>query len=185
MKTATVHLESVSAYSQSAYYDVPKLDKELPKDYEARTWRERMHVTDDGNVFIPPMSFKNCLAEAAKYLSIKIPGKRNATYTKHFLSGILVTDMLVLPERKDEVKGEWLFVPSDGKTGGGSRVLKCFPLIPKWQGDMVFYVMDETITKDPFVDTLQAAGTFIGVGRFRPQRGGYYGRFKMTEIDWI
>ena len=28
------------------------------KDYEARTWRDRMHTTDAGEVFIPPMSFK-------------------------------------------------------------------------------------------------------------------------------
>jgi hypothetical protein len=185
MKTVTVHLESVSPYSQSKHYDDAKLDKELPKDYEIRTWRERMSVTEDGRVFIPPMAFKNCLAEAAKYLSLKIPGKRNATYTKHFLSGILVTDGLMLPDRKDEVPGEWLFVPSDGKTGGGSRVSKCFPLIRRWEGDVVYYVMDETITKEPFAEVLQAAGRFIGIGRFRPARGGYYGRFEARSIVWV
>jgi hypothetical protein len=185
MKTVTVHLESTSCYSQSRHYEDPKLEKELPKDYEIRTWRERMHVTESGNVFIPPMCFKNCLADAAKYLSTKIPGKQNATYTKHFRSGVLVTDGLILPDLKDQVPGEWLFVPSDGKPGGGKRVSKCFPLIRKWEGNVVFYIMDETITKEPFADALQAAGNFIGIGRFRPARGGYYGRFKATRIEWI
>ena len=53
-------------------------------------WRERLHVNSDGYVFIPPMAFKNCISEIAKYRSDKIPGKRNATYTKHFESGVLV-----------------------------------------------------------------------------------------------
>jgi len=184
MKTVVVSLESISPYSQSRYYDTPKLDKEIPKDYEARTWRDRMHVNADGNVFMPPMAFKNCLAEVAKYLSVKIPGKRNATYTKHFLSGILVTDAIVLDVRKEDVQGEWLFVPSDGKTGGGSRVLKCFPCIQHWAGDVTYYILDETITEEPFRTHLEAAGNFIGVGRFRPARGGYYGRFKVNEMIW-
>lgn len=185
MKTVTVHLESTSAYSQSKHYEDEKLDKELPKDYESRTWRERMHVTEEGYVFIPPMAFKNSLAEAAKYCSLKIPGKRNATYTKHFLSGILVTEGLVLPYQKADVPGEWLFVPSDGVTGSGKRVSKCFPLIRKWEGDVVFYIVDETITKEPFTEVLQAAGNFIGIGRFRPSHGGFYGRFKASNIEWI
>jgi len=70
MKTAIVSLKSSSSYSQSKYYDTPKLDKESNTDYEKRTWRDRLHTTKEGNVFIPPMAFKNWIAEAAKYLAI-------------------------------------------------------------------------------------------------------------------
>ncbi len=92
MKIFFAELFSVSAYSQSRHYDVPKLEKEIAKDYEARTWRERLHVTEGGFVFIPPIAFKNCLAEAAKFLGIQIPGKGKSTYTKHFEAGVLVVD---------------------------------------------------------------------------------------------
>lgn len=185
MRTAVATLESVSPYSQSKHYtDPPKKEKESPKDYEARTWRERMHATADGRVFIPPMSFKNCIAEAAKFLSERIPGKGTATYTKHFEAGILVTEPLVLPILKKDVAGEWLFVPPDGKRGGSKRVDKCFPIIHEWSGKVEFLIFDETITEDVFRYHLEQAGKFIGIGRFRPRNNGFYGRFNVVNLEW-
>ena len=56
MKTAIAHLKSVSPYSQGRFYSLPKENegKESDKDYEERTWRERLHVNSEGYVFIPP-----------------------------------------------------------------------------------------------------------------------------------
>lgn len=184
MKTATVQLRSVSPYSQSKHYTTEKLPKELPKDYEARTWRDRLHTTDSGEVFIPPMSFKNCLSEAAKFLGIQIPGKGKSTYTKHFEAGVLVTDALMLGINAADVKGEWLFVPSDGVRGSGKRVDKCFPVIHEWAGEVTFHILDETITEDVFVNVLKQAGAFIGIGRFRPRNNGFYGRFSVESVKW-
>ena len=184
MKTAVCKLVSVSPYSQSRHYTTEKLPKESARDYEARTWRDRAHINEDGFVFIPPMAFKNCLSEIAKYLSEQIPGKGKATYTKHIEAGILVTDPVVLPVRKDEIQGEWLFVPADGKRGSGKRVEKCFPVIPKWEGDVTFFILDETTTEDVFKRHLEQAGAFIGIGRFRPRNNGYYGRFRVESIKW-
>jgi hypothetical protein len=35
-----------------------------------------------------------------------------------------------------------------------------------------------------FAEHLREAGNFIGVGRFRPEKGGYYGRYKVNGIEW-
>jgi hypothetical protein len=185
-KTAIATLHSISPYSQSRHYEVPRLNggKELIKDYEARTWRERLHVDGQGLVFIPPMAFKNCISEAAKFLQRQIPGKGKATYTKHFEAGVLVTDALPLNVRKDDVPGEWLFLPSDGKRGSGSRVDKCYPIIHEWAGDVTFHILDEIITEQVFVEHLTEAGRFIGIGRFRPRNNGFYGRFKVGRVIW-
>lgn len=184
MKIAVAHLKSVSPYSQSRFHDTPKLDKERPDDYEMRTWSERLSVTDDGRVFIPPMAFKKSLETAARFLGMQIKGRGKSTYTKHFKAGVLVTDALVLPLRKQDVPGEVFFVPSDGKAGGGSRVKRKFPVIREWEGDVTFYILDETITEDVFVAHLREAGNFIGIGRFRPENGGFYGRYSVTGISW-
>lgn len=177
-------LVSTSPYSQSKHYDVPKLPKELFKDYEERTWRERIHYNEDGYVIIPPMVFKNCLSEAAKFLSIKIPVKGNSTYTKHFEAGVMAMDAVILPIKKDDVPGEKFFVPSDGRRGGTTRVEKCFPVIHRWEADVRFYVMDETITFDIFAKHISEAGKFIGIGRFRPSKNGFYGRFALKQLNW-
>jgi hypothetical protein len=184
MHVAMAVLSSVSAYSQSKVIMTEKPDKETHKDFEARIWRERLHIDDKGQVFIPPMSFKNCIAEVAKFLAIQIPGKGKSTYTKHFEAGVLVVEPLVLPLRKDDVQGEWLHVPSDGRRGGTSRVWKCFPVIPKWSGKVTFHVLDDTITLDVFRKHLEEAGKFIGIGRFRPRNNGFYGRFSVDDVKW-
>lgn len=95
MKTAHVKLASQSRYSQSRPHCVPKAPKETADAHEARTWHERIH-TVDGHVVIPGMALRNCISEAAKFLSIQIPGKGKATYTKHFDSGILITNHIPL-----------------------------------------------------------------------------------------
>ena len=185
MRQIVATLKSISNYSQSRFHNEPKLEKENHEDYEKRTWQKRLHATEKGYVFIPPMAFKNCLSECAKYISVQIPGKGKATYTKHFEAGVMVTDPLVLPVKAKDVKGEWLHVPSDGRRGGAKRVMKCFPYIPHWGGDVSFFIFDDTITTDVFKYHLDQAGKFIGIGRFRPRNNGFYGRFSVEEVELI
>ncbi len=184
MKIATAKIIGVSPYSQSAKIQSERGQKETAKDHEKRCWRERIHADENGNVFIPPMAFKNCLAEAAKFLSMQIPGKGKSTYTKHFEAGVIVADGMSLGINKGDVKGEWLFLPSDGKRGSGKRVDKCYPVIHQWGGSIDFYVLDETITLEVFKYHLEQAGNFIGIGRFRPRNNGFYGRFKVESVVW-
>lgn len=184
MRIVLATLKGISPYSQGKHYEVEKKPKELAKDYEERTWRERCNADKDGRLFIPPQAFKGCVETAARYLGVQIPGKGKATYSKHFKSGILVPEGMPLPITKDKVSGEWLFVPSDGRKGGGKRVMKCFPVIPEWSGQVIYYLLDDIITPDVFEQHLREAGNFIGVGRFRCENGGYYGRFTVEKLEW-
>lgn len=185
MHTAIAKLKSISPYSQGKYHQIDPLEKEGKDEYEKRTWKGRLHTNESGNVIIPPMAFKNMLSDAARYLGIQIPGKGKSTYTKHFEAGVMVLDPMVLPVKDEDVKGQWLHVPSDGKRGGSKRVMRCFPLIPSWQGEVIIHVLDDTITKDVLLDHLQQGGQFIGIGRFRPRNNGYYGRFEVVDLKWI
>jgi hypothetical protein len=190
MKTAIVTIQGISPYSPSKHYsqdEFPKLEegKEANSDYEKRTWRERAHYNESGECFMPPMGFKKSVEMAAKFLSIGIPGRGKATYTKHFKAGVLVTEPLMLGVQKDAVEGNWLFIPSDGRSGGGSRVNKCFPIFNEWGGDVTFYILDDTITRDVFERCIKEAGNFIGLGSFRPANGGYFGRFVVKGVKWV
>ena len=183
MKTVTATLVGISPYSQSKHYQTTKLDKERPDDYEARTWRDRCHV-ENGECYVPPMALKNCLSEAAKFLSMQIPGKGKSTFTKHFEAGLLCMDIMPLGVRIEDVKGEWYFVPADGRRGSGKRVQKCFPVFQKWIVQAKITVIDMVITKDVFKEHLDLAGQLIGMGRFRPRNNGFYGRFKVENFKW-
>lgn len=184
MKSCIATLKSASPYSQSRPIVTVKDDKEDHHEFEKRIWRERIHLGDDGIVFIPGMCFKMSLDTAVKFLGLKIPGRRNATYTKHFLAGVLVLDNAPIGLRNENVEPEWLYMNSDGIRGSGKRVWRCYPLIKQWIADVTFYVADDTITKEVFEKVLAEAGKFIGIGRFRPEKGGFKGRFQVMETVW-
>ena len=187
MRTAVVTIEGISPYQQGRYHKTPKLEKEAADDYEKRTWQEKCHTHKDGTVFIPPMAFKKALDTAASMISMKVPGKAGgkATYTKYFIAGIMVADGLNLPVKKNEVDGFWVLGNSQGRRGGsGSRVEKCFPTIYEWGGNVTYYILDDTITPEIFELHVKESGNFVGIGVFRPQNGGYHGRFVVKKVKW-
>jgi len=183
MKTASVHLRSLSPYNQSRQHWTAKDPKETHDAYEKRTWREKGHYDEDGNAFIPPMAFKGALSNAAKMLAIPIPGKGKSLYTKHFLAGVMITDMLMLGVKKEDVQPQWLSCDPQGRKGG-MGVLRAFPHVDNWEGTIRMHVLDDTISKEIFERVLREAGNFVGIGQFRPEKGGYFGRFEVVGIKW-
>jgi hypothetical protein len=186
MKLAIATLASASPYSQSRAYgpEVEKLPRETADAYEERTWRNKCHTLPDGKVFIPPMAFKMAVDNAAKMLGRQIPGKGKSTYTKFFLSGVLVMDPIILPHSKDSVQRDRIYANADGVRGSGKRVWRNFPRIDEWKAEVPFHVLADEITPDVFEEHLKQAGAFVGIGRFRPQSGGFYGRFEVKKITW-
>jgi hypothetical protein len=182
MKIATVSMHSLSPYSPSKRVGERK-PKEDWRSYEERICKDRVHINAGGHVFIPPMAFKRSLETAAKFLRKRIPGKDRSEYGKHFIAGVLVPNGLVLKETIEEVNFEWLFLSSRGKRGQ-TDVEKCEPFIAEWAGDVQYYILDDTITPEVFEEHLREAGNFIGIGRFRPENGGFYGRYQVQEVKW-
>ena len=186
MKKAIVHLKSVSPYSPSRYHNTDKLEKESHDDYERRTWMHKAHYDHKTReIFIPAMSFANSIKDAAQYSSIKVKGKGNATWTKHFDAGVMVVNPLPLPVTIDNVEHEWLYLNADGKRNSGTRVMRCFPLIREWEGTVEYIIVDDAIDQEIFTEVLTTAGQLIGVGRFiRPRNRGYYGRYQILDLKW-
>jgi hypothetical protein len=184
-----VSIKGITPYSQSRVYEVDREQGEGADDYARRTWRNYMHVTKQGEVFIPPNAFKNCLSETAKYMNIGIPGKGKSTYTKHFEAGIQVVKPVLLGIKAADVICEKLFLPANGERGGKKRVWKYYPRMDTWGGDIEVLVLDETVlqtsktTGQPILhDVCTGAGQFVGLGRFRPRQNGFYGRFDIVSF---
>jgi hypothetical protein len=184
MHTAIMTFSGISPYSQSKFITTEKTRGEKHQDFEKRTWRERMELNSSGQVVLNPMAIKRSLEDAAKFSGMTIPGKGKSTYTKRLLSGIMVVEQIPLGATDDDIIGEWYHVPSDGVRGGGKRVMKCFPMIREWGGTTEITVLDEAVTNDVLREFCEIAGCFIGLGRFRPQKGGFYGRFEVTGFEW-
>ena len=63
-------------------------------------------------------------------------------------------------------------------------VIRHFPHYAKWSGTLRVHILDDTITKDIFEKVAREAGNFVGIGQFRPEKGGYFGRFEVKSISW-
>lgn len=185
MRVLTATIRGTSPYSQSRAHETPKLAKETHEDYDVRTWREKCTVDEAGQVVIPAGALKQAIDTAASRLSIQIPGKGKATYTKHFVGGVNVFDDLKLGVRKDDVQVIKIHANADGVRGSGKRVWRHFPIIPApWGGRIEISVPSDVIPDDVVEQVIRASGKFIGVGRFRPEKGGTNGRFEVSDLKW-
>lgn len=182
------HITGLSpiSWSRRLSDDEAKLrDNESRKAAEERVWKSKYYA-NDGKLFIPAAAIKFALANTAKHLGLKVPGKGGgkATFTKNFTAGVLVrSNVSVGPEAN--VRPEWVWCDSQGKrSGGGSQVQRCFPILDDWAGDVDFIVADEDITEDVFKKVWESTGVINGLGRFRPQNGGNLGMFSVDAIEW-
>jgi hypothetical protein len=187
--TVQIEVIGVVPLSFGKYHDEPNLSNEKPLAYEKRTYSEKLHFLDNGELYVPAMMFKKSLDAACRRCGEKIPGRGQSTYTKFFESACIPAGDFPLkvgnqPILKDNVPGEKLFVPSDGVAGSGKRVTKYFPKIEEWECYGEFLILDNIIDPDTFMRMLKHAGTFIGLGRWRPQNAGLYGRFAVNHVFW-
>jgi hypothetical protein len=130
------------------------------------------------------MAPKRALDTGAAMLGRRIPGRGKSTFTKFFVSGILCPHSIQLPDTQDTVRGEPVHCDADGKRGSGKRVWRWFPMIDKWEASVSFQVIADEIPEALFEETLKQAGMFVGIGRFRPENGGIYGRWVVDKVDW-
>lgn len=180
----TVTIVGKTALSQSRAHDVPKLDGERPDDYDKRTWRSKLNISGN-SVCIPAHGVMQALAAGAKYSKRQIPGQGKATWTQKFVAGIALLEDPILNIDPATVGSIMISANADGVRGSGKRVNRTFPIIPPgWKTTFDVWILDPIITEQIFAEILGVAGMFIGVGRFRPEKGGTNGRFAAEKIIW-
>lgn len=59
-----------------------------------------------------------------------------------------------------------------------SRVLRCRPCFQKWSMSLALDVDTALVGREQLLDALSLAGRTIGVGDYRPEKGGGFGRFR-------
>jgi hypothetical protein len=115
---------------------------------------------------------------------LQSPGKSISTYAKYFTADVICDAEVILPIKKDQVDSVRISANADGVRGSGKRVWRTFPVIPSWTASASFTIMDDTVTQEVFEEVLKIGGASIGLGRFRPEKGGLNGRFKAIKFEW-
>jgi len=186
MRTVSIEIEGLTPYSSSKHFEEDLQKGENKDAHEKRRWREKAHVTDEGEVYIPGVAFKLALDETAKLLNEKIKGKGNQTWTNVLATGVVaMTDVLLGVNIKD-VKAIQIYAHANGVRGPGTRVNRYFPIIPKWSGTLEMRLFNDTISEDVFERFFTQAGLLAGIGRGRPitKSPAGNGRFRPVRFTW-
>ena len=127
-----------------------------------------------GKVYQPAECIRQALIEAGKAFK---KGKSNLSKT--FASFITIT-----PEAIEHKNQKWttdrraVVIPS---TKG--RVMRNRAKFDEWSLEFEIIVLDsDEISESVLHDALEHAGHYIGIGDYRPQKKGMYGRFIITSI---
>ena len=189
MKRVKVFIENIpgSPYSQSARVMEPMKDRESHEAFDERTWRLKCTVNDDGVVSIPAMGLKQALDNAAYKLGVKVPGRRS-NFRGFFESGVMCEANAPIhngkPLKPEDAILTIINANADGKRGSGKRVLRRFPTFNNYQAEPTFIITDDIVSKEIFETHMKSAGIICGIGRFRPEKGGVNGRFKVLKFVW-
>jgi hypothetical protein len=184
MYRAIVTIKGIAPLSQSRQHHTEFLDGETHEEYDRRTWREKCNYDKDGIVFVPAMALKQAMDTAAQRLGIKDPDNKAAKMTKNFVSDVICEDHLSIGIRKEDMPIIVINANVDGVRGSGKRVRRQFPQTPEWGGKTSFLIVESRIKPEMFDQVIRYAGRSVGVGQFRPEKGGVNGRFEVVNIEY-
>jgi hypothetical protein len=119
---------------------------------------------------------------------MKIPGRRGATFKSFFASGFFCNADAPIANGKPLTPEDAGMIAinanSNGQRGSGSRVRRRFPQFLTYHGKVEFSIIDDIITPDVFEHHFRYFALNVGIGRFRPEKGGTNGRLIATKFEW-
>lgn len=138
----------------------------------------KAYSSNDGNLFIPGPNIFSCLIAAGKFHKA---GKSKITTIKSSLvpAGVSILD-LICPLGTDhfEVDSRSVVIPS---TGG--RIMCHRPRLDEWSLSFTLDVDTEMFDLKTVRLLMDDAGKKVGLGDFRPDRKGPFGKFTVTRWE--
>ena len=146
-----------------------------------------LYKNDDGTYYLPCEAFRLSLFKGAS--GVKMPGDRRSPAT--IFQGLVfpAEDRAALTNLKGRpIKKHTPQVDSGVNNTNKSRIVIVRPRIDEWQTDVPFQIDKEFAPEnwEQFMDVLLAvwnrAGRAAGVGAWRPEKKGRFGRYSVEQL---
>ena len=92
--------------------------------------------------------------------------------------------VLVTPDAIPHIVQDWE-VDTRSVIVNRGRIMRSRPCFEKWALEFQLDIDDEEIPAEVVKDVLDHAGKRVGIGDFRPEKGGSFGRFHVTKWDVV
>jgi hypothetical protein len=135
----------------------PKEAKDPESDY-----KNSIYTFEDGRYAFPSIAFKAAAVRAAKTDGIAMTDAR---------AWFHIDDELV------EIKGEPRMREDTVRLQGGPADIRFRAGFPKWQATLIVRYNSRAISAEQIVNLFNTAGFGTGVGEWRPEKNGNFGRF--------
>lgn len=137
---------------------------------------DKLYLDENGKPQVPSVYLKNCITEAAK--QFKIPGKGKSTYSKIVGSTVDISPFYIdLDADKYEV-----FRISAVNPMTKGRMMVTRPKFDKWSASFEILLNDNQVDVSVMNEILDHAGKYVGIGDWRPDKKGMFGKFMITSF---
>jgi hypothetical protein len=185
MKTYRVEITGTTALLQHRFGEQAEVEGAKAaramniKEEEPRAAAEKAaYRAQDGTLYLPGAAIARLLREAGA--AHKQRGSRRSIKYIVPAAVLVAEDAITLhngaPLTAFEVDSRPVTIPA---TKG--RIMRHRPRLDAWQATFTLEVNDDLLPVEVIHQLLTEGGTGIGVGDFRPERGGPFGRFQITS----
>lgn len=140
---------------------------------------KRVYRAEGGGYYHPSEAFKKAMffaVKGRKFGKLSAPGIITATVFPAETEAMLV-DAKGKPLTRYSIDRRSVVNPSNK-----ARVLRCRPSWSPWEIKVAMEIDVAILGEQQALSALQLAGRIIGIGDYRPQKGGSFGRFT-AEIE--
>lgn len=140
------------------------------------------YVDETGNYFFPDSHLKQSFIEGGKYVKAKMGGTSRSMKT--VVAAMWRIKEERIPFRKFDVVDSRSAVNKNVK----ARVMVHRPKWLEWSLEFTLLIDEEEksrITEEIVKNIISYAGRYVGVGSYRPQHTGEFGRFQIASFEKI
>jgi hypothetical protein len=186
MKSFKVKIKGISPYMQHRMDDKklaewekfrgPILERPEASLQDATVAEYHCYRNNDGNCFIPSDQIRGSLITAGTYLKSKVGARTKS------MKSIVAACMIPEPEQITLPNYDAIDKRSAVNRHVKARVIVIRPKWSEWSAQFTLNVYEETITRETVTQLINYAGSYVGIGSFRPTNNGQFGRFKIESM---
>ena len=134
-------------------------------------YRDSMYILPDGTYGFPASAFKNAMVRAGTYTDSKMTFLRGAFY----IVGDDEANSMVRIEGTPQPREDMV------RVGQGTADIRYRAEFLEWKATLLVELNARAISAEQVINLVSVAGFSVGIGDWRPEKDGSYGRFEVVS----
>ena len=141
-------------------------------------WDALMYYDENAGVIMPSQNIRATIVRGATLNKLGMQVKRGTLMLEPFS----VVDYGRKLTKDQMWDNQSQFVDRRTVVVSKSRIMCYRPKFMNWSIQFTLHYDDTVLDEDQIIRACQNAGMFVGIGGFRPEKGGSFGRFEVSVI---